>query len=83
MKQSGSILDKFVKKLVMGFSAKNIIIGEKIEEKPVYSPEPLVLNKQEVEFLLIMMKDASFKGEHIQRVYELILKLQNYYTQLP
>ena len=49
------------------------------------SPPPnkgLILDKDEVETLLLMIKEAHFKGEHVQKVYELVLKLQNYYSTL-
>ena len=46
-------------------------------------PPSVHLTKNEVETLLGMVRQASFKGEHVQQVYELVLKLQTYYTKLP
>ncbi len=67
----------------MAFSAKNIEINNKPEE-PLKAPlHTLNLTKTEVETLLLMVKEAHFKGEHVQKVYELVIKLQNYYSQLP
>lgn len=40
------------------------------------------LGKQEIEFLLKLIKDITFKGEDIELLYNLILKLQNQYTKL-
>ena len=72
---------KFIKKLVMGFNARNIINMGKTEEAK-HSPA-LDLTKSEIETILMMIKDANFKGEHVQKVYELVLKLQSYYSKLP
>jgi hypothetical protein len=42
----------------------------------------LNLTKEEVEILLILVRDATFKGESVERIYNLILKLQQYYTTI-
>jgi len=42
-------------------------------------PAPNELNLQELELLLGLLKDATFKGEHIEIVYNTIIKLQNQY----
>ena len=66
----------------MAFSAKNIVTNNK-EEEPSKAPlSNLNLTKPEVETLLLMIREANFKGEHVQKVYELVLKLQTYYTKL-
>jgi hypothetical protein len=84
-------------KLVMALNLKNVVVGEQAkqvqqeqqeqqQEVPRSSIPPpskgLILNKDEVETLLLMVKEAHFKGEHVQKVYELVLKLQNYYSTL-
>jgi hypothetical protein len=70
-------------KSVMAFTTNNLVTKNKVEE-PVKVPLPSSnLTKSEVELLLMMIKESHFKGEHIQKVYELTLKLQTYYTQLP
>ena len=80
----------------MALKLNNVVVGEQakqIQQEQQPQPEPqrstapppnkgLVLNKDEVETLLIMIKEAHFKGEHVQKVYELVLKLQNYYSTL-
>ena len=84
MKVFGFGLNRFFKKLVMGFSAKNVIVNNKSVEEPSKAPLPtLQLTKGETETVLKMIKEANFKGEHVQKVYDLVLKLQNYYSQLP
>jgi hypothetical protein len=42
-------------------------------------PAPNELNLQELEILLGLLKDATFKGEHVEIVYNTIIKLQNQY----
>ena len=40
------------------------------------------LTKQELEILLLMIKDASFRGEDVESIYNLVYKLQQSYTNL-
>jgi hypothetical protein len=44
--------------------------------------QSLSLTKEEVEMLLIVVRDATFKGESVEKVYNLILRLQQYYTTI-
>jgi hypothetical protein len=39
------------------------------------------LNTQELEFLLSVIKNTTFKGEHIEVIYNTIIKLQNKYLE--
>lgn len=83
MNLSGSTLNKFFKRLFMGFSARSVIANNKVEE-PQQAPLPVLdLNKAEIEILLNLIKESHFKGEHVQKIFELVLKLQTYYTKLP
>jgi hypothetical protein len=91
-----NVLNKLVmalnlKNVVVGEQAKQVQQvqqeqQEQQQEVPRSSIPPpskgLILNKDEVETLLLMVKEAHFKGEHVQKVYELVLKLQNYYSTL-
>jgi hypothetical protein len=70
-------------KSVMAFTTNNLVTKNKVEEPVKVSLPSSNLTKSEVEFLLMMIKESHFKGEHIQKIYELTLKLQTYYTQLP
>ena len=68
-------------KLVMAFHAKNIQTNK--EEEPSKAPlsnSSLNLTKDEVEVLLLTIKEMTFKGEHVERVYNLVYKLQQYYV---
>ena len=67
--------------LVMAFTA-NTINANKQEEPskaPLSSSTGLHLTKEETETLLLTIKDTTFKGEHVERVYNLVYKLQQYY----
>lgn len=64
----------------MAFHAKNIQTNK--EEEPLKAPlsnSSLNLTKDEVEVLLLTIKEMNFKGEHVERVYNLVYKLQQYY----
>lgn len=39
------------------------------------------LTKQEIEFLLVLLKDVSIRGEHVETFYNIILKLQEQYVK--
>ena len=69
-------------KSVMAFTTNNLVTKNKVEELSKAPLSSLNLTKSEVELLLMMIKESHFKGEHIQKIYELTLKLQTYYTQL-
>ena len=45
-------------------------------------PSSLQLTKGEVEALLSMIKASNFKGEQVEEVFNLVLKLQEYYIAL-
>lgn len=72
----------------MAFISKHISNNKKEEGSstaPLFqSPGEQYLNltKEEVEVLLILIRDATFKGESVERIYNLILKLQQYYTTI-
>lgn len=40
------------------------------------------LEKHEIEFILGMIKQSTFKGENIEPLYNIILKLQSQYINL-
>lgn len=67
----------------MSFTAKNVVINNKAEES-IQAPLPVLrLTKEETEVLLNLIKESHFKGEQVQRIFELVLKLQDYYIKLP
>ena len=67
----------------MAFSSKNIQTNK--EEEPSKAPLPtssLNLTKEEVEIILLTIKEMTFKGEHVEKIYNLIYKVQQYYLTL-
>ena len=38
------------------------------------------LTPQEIEFILTLIKQATFRGEHIETLYNLVMKLQKNYV---
>jgi len=71
----------------MAFLTKHINNNNKEESSttPLLSTpkeQYLSLTKEEVEVLLIIVRDSTFKGESVEKVYNLILKLQQHYTTI-
>jgi hypothetical protein len=89
MKQSGSILknikqilSNILKKLksYMGFKSNHIKIkGVSVDKTDSPSVLPVELSEKELEFLLVTIKNGLFKGEYVETLYNLTLKLQNHY----
>jgi hypothetical protein len=55
-------------------------IIDKLKLQPKSEPG-IQLTKQEIEFLLTILKDVSIRGEHVETFYNLILKLQEQYLK--
>ena len=50
--------------------------------KPQPNPVPASqLTKQEIEFLLMLFKDVSVRGDQVEVFYNIILKLQDQYLK--
>ena len=87
MKAFGSTLNT-LKNWFMSFTAANIIVGgAKIEvETPTSSPSTdsttLELTDKELELLLLTIKNGLFRGEYVETVYNLTLKLQKHLVDL-
>ena len=67
-----------IKKIVMSFTA-NHIEGQTPQNNTPLSPNQLTV--MEIEVLLSMIKRTTFLGEDIEHLYNLIVKLQNQYTE--
>jgi hypothetical protein len=75
-----SILKKFLINKVMGFSASHVVGSQ-----PEKTNTPLSSNQlsaREIEVLLSMVKRTTFLGEDIEPLYNLVIKLQNQYTEI-
>ena len=86
MKAFGSTLNT-LKNWFMSFTAGNIIIGGSTVE--VETPTPpttdsttLELTDKELELLLLTIKNGLFRGEYVETVYNLTLKLQKHLVDL-
>ena len=66
----------------MAFNAKNLNIKEdsrKTAQNPSSTPvveEDLLLSKEELKYLLTLIKNSSFQGKDIETIYNLSWKLQ-------
>jgi hypothetical protein len=71
----------------MAFKASHVVVGDcKVK---VETPEPLVsvdssleLTDKELELLLLTIKNGLFKGEYVEILFNLTLKLQNHLLHL-
>ena len=55
-------------------------ILNKITPTPVADEHKLT--QKELEFLLFMIKEVSFKGENVEELYNILVKLQKQYLSL-
>jgi hypothetical protein len=87
MKAFGSIHNK-IKNWFMSFIANNLIVGDskvKIESPTPQLTSPntnIELTDKELELLLLTIKNGLFRGEYVETVYNLTLKLQKQLVDL-
>ena len=69
----------------MSLNAKSIAIitNDNLVEEPKVSVPLPVFNKVELEIILSLIRESHFKGEDVQNIYNLALKIQEYYVKLP
>ena len=65
----------------MGFSTKNVVVGGKTQKSdpPTINVE---LTPKQLEFLLVTIKNSLFKGEYVETLYTLTLKIQETYIKI-
>jgi hypothetical protein len=64
----------------MGFFNNNTVTQNPIESSPIVVNDiNNNLNKEEISLLLDIVRQTTFKGENIEPLYNLVLKLQNQY----
>jgi hypothetical protein len=56
-------------------------IIEKNKQNSSPSGEDFNLGQQELEFLLLLIKDSTFKGAELEKLYNLVYKLQQQYIK--
>ena len=87
MKVFGSILNT-LKNWFMSFSASNIIVGDSKIKTEIPSTSStndsttIELTDKELELLLLTIKNGLFRGEYVETVYNLTLKLQKQLVDL-
>jgi hypothetical protein len=64
------------KKLVMAFNARNLTVPEKVTTNDQDS-----LTLEEIQLILASLRNSTFKGEHVELLYNTVLKLQNQYIK--
>jgi hypothetical protein len=65
----------------MGFKANSLQVNKDNRKQPS-TTEDLLLNKKDLEFLLSLVKNSTFKGEQIELIYNLTSKLQKAYLEI-
>lgn len=65
----------------MGFKANSLQVNKDNRKHPS-TTEDLLLNKKDLEFLLSLVKNSTFKGEQIELIYNLTSKLQKAYLEI-
>ena len=68
----------------MALNAENLIIGNKevAQERLASNDTTEKLTREELQFLLSMIKQSTFQGEAIEMLYKLVIKLQNQYISI-
>jgi len=64
------------KKLVMAFNARNLTVPEKVVTNDQDS-----LTLEEIQLILASLRNSTFKGEHVELLYNTVIKLQNQYIK--
>jgi hypothetical protein len=65
----------------MGFFSSNSVAPNNVEPMSV-NTNTNNLTKEEIAFLINLIKQSTFQGENIESLYNLVLKLQNQYLSL-
>jgi len=70
----------------MGFKAGNLEIGGESQKQEISSTSSEItqveLSEKELEFILVTIKNGLFKGEYVETLYNLTLKLQKHFVDL-
>lgn len=55
------------------------ILDKITKESPSQKEGDFSLEKHEIEFILLTLKESTFKGEHVEILYNIAYKLQQQY----
>jgi len=70
-----------IKKIVMAFNAQNVVVQDKTTSNIENTLSPNQLTLREIEILLSLIKRSTFLGEDLESLYNMVIKLQNQYTE--
>ena len=71
---------KKVMAIVRNATGKNI--KNEVKEQPKPKVDKSQLNQAEIEFVLNILRDCTFKGTQVVELYNTVLKLQNQHKNL-
>ena len=54
----------------------------KLQQNPQSPETESIFTKEEIEFLLITLKDSTFRGSQLEVVYNTVVKLQQEYSKI-
>jgi hypothetical protein len=70
----------------MAFISNQVIVGGQEEKKPKEvqqsTHDPNKLSKEDLSYLLNILKDVDLKGYQVEMFYSLVVKIQNQYLIL-
>jgi hypothetical protein len=71
---------KIFKKIVMAFTSSNVKVDNVSEVEKSTSPIDNNLTPEEIQLILVTLRNSTFKGEHVELFYNTVVKLQKQYT---
>ena len=66
----------------MNIFKKVMSLINKLQQNPQSSETESIFTKEEIEFLLITLKDSTFRGSQLEVVYNTVVKLQQEYSKV-
>jgi len=74
-------IHKIYKKIVMAFTTNNLIVNKlEVEKSTSLNIDKDNLTVEEIQLILITLRNSTFKGEYIELFYNTVVKLQNQYN---
>jgi hypothetical protein len=64
----------------MAFTSGNVIVNNVSEVEKSTSPINNNLTPEEIQLILVTLRNSTFKGEHVELFYNTVVKLQKQYT---
>jgi hypothetical protein len=67
----------------MSIAARNLPLQEikQTPQIPASKIDTNKLSKEELELLLVLIKRSQFLGEHVEVIYNMVVKIQNQYLE--